>query len=400
VDNGIVHTVNALLSSSNETVPDLLAKDDRVKIFSEALTLTGLADYMSNHIKDETWNYYDEKYEPLHGKVIYSGAQNDWCDIPEERKYKFTVFACSDSVLSHQDGITDIQGLYTYAKGIYGGPEYSENLDFTDPQNPLLRLVGYHCLPFAQSYDRYTTICTIKYNETKAFVNPTEWYATMDTLTTLKVTRMKSPGEIRQYGGVEDELYLNRSDNNRSTVHWPGVHVNRPSNEYVQSGRNGAYFLIDGLVDYSEETKQEIFNTRIRFDLIDCFPEMLSNDLRNYDMAHDGTPSDKPNAPARNFILPNGYLDGVKTNEDGYFAIDLPLQPGKVIIDEVKVVCSFSLEDATYAYNKVSKKWELTDADFFGEVAKQNLAAGSSYYYALEVAAVAYTSSPDLEQPK
>lgn len=319
VDNGIVHTVNALLSSSNETVPDLLAKDDRVKIFSEALTLTGLADYMSNHIKDETWNYYDEKYEPLHGKVIYSGAQNDWCDIPEERKYKFTVFACSDSVLSHQYGITDIQGLYTYAKGIYGGPEYSENLDFTDPQNPLRRLVGYHCLPFAQSYDRYTTICSIKYNETKAFVNPTEWYATMDTLTTLKVTRMKSPGEIRQYGGVEDELYLNRSDNNRSTVHWPGVHVNRPSNEYVQSGRNGAYFLIDGLVDYSEETKQEIFNTRIRFDLIDCFPEMLSNDLRNYDMAHDGTASDNRNAPARNFILPNGYLDGVKTNEDGYF---------------------------------------------------------------------------------
>ena len=42
----------------------------------------------------------------------------------------------------------------------------------------------------------------------------------------------------------------------------------------------------------------------------------------------------------------------------------------------------------------------MTNADFFGEVAKQNLAAGSSYYYALEVAAVAYTSSPDLEQPK
>ena len=90
----------------------------------------------------------------------------------------------------------------------------------------------------------------------------------------------------------------------------------------------------------------------------------------------------------------------LKTDEDGYFTIDLPLQPGKVIIDEVKVVCSFSLEDATYAYNNVSKKWELTDADFFGEVAKQNLAAGKSYYYALEVAAVAYTSSPDFEQPK
>jgi hypothetical protein len=112
------------------------------------------------------------------------------------------------------------------------------------------------------------------------------------------------------------------------------------------------------------------------------------------------------NIPVEGAIL---YVDGqpqskdgesVKTDDEGYFSIDLPLQPGKVIIDEVKVVCSFSLEDATYAYNNVSKKWELTDADFFGEVAKQNLAAGSSYYYPLEVAAVAYTSNPDLDQPK
>ena len=89
----------------------------------------------------------------------------------------------------------------------------------------------------------------------------------------------------------------------------------------------------------------------------------------------------------------------LKTDESGFFTIDLPLQAGKVTIDEVKVVCSFSLVGETYAYNKVSKKWERTDADFYGEVTKQNLAAGNSYYYAIEAAAVAYTSNPDLTQP-
>ena len=321
VDNGIVHTINAVLSSSNKTVADLMAQDERVKLFSEALTLTGLAEYIANHIKDETWDPDKEEYEPYHGKRIYSGAQWNYCYVPETRDYKFTVFACPDEVLATQYGITDVQGLYNYAKGIYGGPDYSATLDFTDPQNPLHRLISYHCLPFAQSYDHYTSLCSIKTNDTKAYVNPVEWYSTMDTLTTIKITRMKSAAEMRVYGGVEDEMYLNRSDNSRSNVHWPGVHVNRPDSEsgYDQNARNGTYFLIDGLVDYSEETKNEIFNTRIRFDIIDCFPEMLSNNLRNYDETHTTTSSEDPASPARNYILPNGYLDGVKVNTDGFF---------------------------------------------------------------------------------
>ena len=90
----------------------------------------------------------------------------------------------------------------------------------------------------------------------------------------------------------------------------------------------------------------------------------------------------------------------LKTDEAGFFSIALPLQPGKVTIDEVKVQCSFSLEASTYGYNDSSNRWEMTDADFFGEVAKQNLAAGNAYYYDIMVAAVAYTSNPNLKQPQ
>lgn len=319
VENGIVHPIDAVLSSSNLAVPDLVAQNEKIKLFSEALTITGLANYMATKFEDETWNYDAEEYEAYHGKVIYSGAQDDWCDIPEKRKFKFTIFACPDEILERDYGITDIESMYNYARGIYGGPAYSADLDFTDITNPLRRLVAYHCLPFAQSYDHYTTICTIRTNQPKAYVNPTEWYSTMDTLTTMKITRLKSVREIATYGGIDGDIYLNRSDNNRSLVHNPGVHVNRPSGEYVQEARNGVYFLVDGLIDYGEETKTDIFNTRIRFDILDCFPEMISNDLRNYDETHDATSSKLPEAPARNYILPNGYLEGVKVNSDGIF---------------------------------------------------------------------------------
>ena len=319
VENGIVHPVDAVLSSSNLAIPDLIAQNDKVKLFSEALTITGLANYMASKFEDESWNYDAEEYEAYHGKEIYSGAQWDWCDIPEKRRFKFTIFACPDEILERDYGITDLESFYNYARNIYGGPAYSADMDFTDITNPLHRLVAYQCLPFAQSYDHYTTICSIVTNATKVYVNPTEWYSTMDTLTTMKVTRLTSAREIAAYGGISGDMYLNRSDNNRSQVHNPGVHVNRPSGEYVQEARNGIYFLTDGLIDYGEDTKTDIFNTRIRFDIMDCFPEMISNDLRNYDETHNGISSRLPEAPARNYILPNGYLDGVKVNTDGVF---------------------------------------------------------------------------------
>lgn len=90
----------------------------------------------------------------------------------------------------------------------------------------------------------------------------------------------------------------------------------------------------------------------------------------------------------------------LKTDMAGFFTIDLPLQPGKTVIDEVKVQASFSLELATYAKNTKTNTNVRTDADFFGEVVNQNLVAGKTYYCDLLAKAVAYTSNADLEQPK
>ncbi|MBQ0019161.1 MAG: fasciclin domain-containing protein [Bacteroidales bacterium] len=315
VENGIVHTVNKVLSSSNQTLPDLMLENPDIKIINEALSKTGIANKMANKIKDDTWDCKDAKWEIYNGKKIYSGAQWDYSTVPDTRNFKFTVFACPDSILRDKYGITDIPSLYAYAQSIYGGEDYNENDEdqLKDPSNPLYRLVAYQCLPFSTTYEKFTRITSTE----TTVLNPCEWYASFDSLQTIKIERLT----VSRYITGDDkrnDLYINRGDMVRCKD--KGIHVDRTLNDpnLLQEALNGFYYTVDGLLAYSEEVKQGVFNTRIRFDMIDMFPEFMSNNLRN-ETPWDLTSCESPDAPARNYILPNGYLENVKVNSDGIF---------------------------------------------------------------------------------
>lgn len=325
VANGMVHTVNRVLESSTQTIPDLLAENPNLSLFSEALQATGIGAIMATKIKDENWDYYDPKNDKWHergAKMIYSGAQNDWADIPMTRNFKFTIFACPDSILAEKYGITNLETFYNYARDVYdpSAPDFDpNNLDaLKDLNNPLRRLIGYNTLPLSTTYEKFTPITSWRTNVTDACINPHEWFTTMDSLATIKILRLMSTKDIRENGGVRNDLYLNRGDMIRCFDQ--GVHVNRPSknDEYINEAINGMYFTTDGLVDFGENTKQNVFNTRIRFDMMCLFPEFYNNNLRN-ETPWNTVSCESPKAPAKNWILPNGYLDGVKVNEDGIF---------------------------------------------------------------------------------
>ncbi len=318
VENGFVHTVNAVISSSNQTVFDLLKENESLSLFTLAMEATGLGKYIQEHIKDASWD--PDLYED---KSIYSGNQWDYCHVPETKNYGFTVFACPDSILEADYGITDLQTFYNYAQSIYGGDE----LDVNDPSNeealtdwrsPLRRLIGYNILKAKGMYDDLTSITTIETN----LVNPTEWYYTMDSLTTIKLEKLM----VSRYVGygkhdVRNHLYLNRGDMSRG-CYTPGIHVESEVEDgYVNEGLNGVYYITDGLADYGETTKQDIFNTRMRMDFYYMFPECMSNNFRD---GRTNTPGSQSNNPDKstaspNYLLPNGYLDNVKVNDDGYF---------------------------------------------------------------------------------
>ena len=70
VENGIVHTVDMVLSSSNQTLADLMLENPDINLINEALSATGIASYMANKIKDATWDCRDEKWRPYNGKKV------------------------------------------------------------------------------------------------------------------------------------------------------------------------------------------------------------------------------------------------------------------------------------------------------------------------------------------
>ena len=317
VENGIVQPVDAVLSVSNQTLPDLMVENPNISLFNQAMEATGIALIMRSKVKDGTWN--PDKYQD---RSIYTGAQWDYCHIPENKKYGFTAFACPDKVLRDKYQITDLETFYNYARGIYGGDEWAtveaNPKKMTELNNPLRRLIAYNCLNRLGMYDMLTTICTIATD----LVNPTEWYSTMDSLTTIKVERLT----VKNFIGfgendVKDDLYLNRGDGNRND-HTPGIHVDRNAEgDFEQTALNGVYYTTDGLADYGTETKDNIFNTRIRMDMYTFFPEVMSNSIRDGRTTNRMSDSNIPDpaVTSPNYWFPNGYLDNVKINEDGVF---------------------------------------------------------------------------------
>ncbi len=318
VENGIVHRINSVLTSSNQTVADLMQENPSISLFSDAMEATGITEYIQSKIKDSNWD--PDLYED---RSVYSGAQWDYCHIPESKNYGFTVFVCPDDVLQSKYSINSLQDFYDYAQSIYGG----ESLDVTDEANaekltaidsPLRRLIAYNILKCKGMYSDLTSICTIE----TTLVNPTEWYATCDTLTTIKVERLTVSRYIG-YGDndVRNNLYLNRGDMSRG-CYTPGVRVYSDIDEgYENEGLNGVYYYTDGLADYGETTKQDIFNTRMRMDLYYMFPELMTNSIRdgrtnNY-IANSNNPDKTVTSP--NYWFPNGYLDNVTVNDDGIF---------------------------------------------------------------------------------
>lgn len=332
VENGIVHSVTRVLNSSNLTLIDIMALNPDIKLFTTALEVTGLGDHIRTHIKDVSW---DEDYKKYEDKHIYTGGQTDYCYVPEEKKYGFTAFACPDEVLQKKYGINNLQDLYNYACEKYNTPEMQRfgdtrdwsGLDVTDPANaellkdvncPLRRLIGYNCLDRLGVYDMLTTICTIE----RTVINPTEWYSTLDTLSTLKCERLTVSRFIgKGENDARNDLYLNRGDMMRNCF-IPGVHVERNvKGGYENYAINGYYYTTDGLIDYGKQTQQDIFNTRIRMDLYSFFPEMANNSIRDGRTTNKIADSDNPdkNITSPNYWFPPRYLDNVKVNADGTF---------------------------------------------------------------------------------
>lgn len=269
VENGVVHTIDRVLSTSNDLLPDMLSKDTTISLFYSAIEKTGFADQLRKYI-DPTYSVSDDSAEI--GIRYHTGNENETAYYPKVRKYKYTGFIEPNSVFEEHN-ITNLTELTAYAKQIYDDtyPEDAGKYDteFRNPKNPLNRFVAYHFLDRLGNYNELTVSGDIKLRLNDALLaDATDYYETMCPHTLI---RCSSPSE---------GLFINRLGIGGNFT-FKGVKVYAPSQTAVdQSAVNGVYHYIDDILCYTVQTRDEVFNTRFRLDATTLSPDFMSSGAR------------------------------------------------------------------------------------------------------------------------
>lgn len=333
VENGIVHVIGKVMSSSSETVPALIDEMSFLTIFSQALQLAGLDQAMSGD-KDLSYSYGGKTYDKIDvwGKAPY----------PKYRMYGYTAFCESDEVF-RTAGINNVEDLYKKCKVWY--PNATDE-DFKSENNALHKFMAYHLLNRKLTYARL--VCynmynyykgNLLYNSEENFTRSQdryEYYETMQGPMVKAIRPLSNPIYGRNYKGSLLELnrcvllnyakeLVNRTDPFHSVAGANQIPVNvmvlNPLDVYddpecypgyLQEALNGSILLIDRPLVYDEDVMAgSVLNEQIRCDIIGLFPELTNNDIR-WSACDDYSMENNRSYPA--FFLPPGYCDGLKYN--------------------------------------------------------------------------------------
>ena len=320
VENGIMQPVTEVLESSNRMLPEVMRTNPRISLFYSALVATGLVDSLYK-FRDDSYNAKD------YPRYKYTSHVNkETATAPDEKKYGFTAFVPTDSVLNTLYGITTLEQLYQKACEIYdatypedASSEAHDYANLTDRRNPLNRFVAYHILDRdVKGWNYLTPLNDIGIITT--LMNPVDWYETLLPHTMMKFERLT----VRKFAGTSTvgQRYINRRYDDDYQI--LGSQVERSiEKEYTQDALNGRYFYIDDIVAFSETTRDIVHNTRIRMDFSTIFPELMTNDIRqNGNPKYQDPDFDETAKYGRNFYFPDGFLKNVKCA--GYFIYRRP----------------------------------------------------------------------------
>lgn len=279
VENGVVHTLNKVITPSNMFLPQLIAEDPTISIFNYVLQITGIDKKMESYI-DET---YSVGPDSLDLRLIYNSAGERPADYPAKRKFCFTAFVEPNSVYESK-GITSgkelIEKLVSKQLPVYDQyGRYTYDQNYSDTNNVVYRFVAYHILDRLGNYDDWTATSVIRNNQAVYdHLDPQDFYETMCPFTMMKFQFSR-----------EGELYINRRRVNEGAAAnrkapdpfkaaVRGVRVYQPSEggSRDQNALNGVYHYIDDLLIYDDNTADAL-NTRFRMDATTLSPDFMNN---------------------------------------------------------------------------------------------------------------------------
>lgn len=334
VSNGYVHTVDHVISPSTDAVPDLIASANNLQIFSMLLQRTGWDEKTNGNGVTSDYNF-DQDYEnEEHAEEEALNGVYDHFKVPQRRYLGYTILAETDDVLADWAGvsISEYNGgtipsevLDDIYNKIVEKVEPQYNVDGqgtavanvstnpTDVASAINRFVAYHIMKgkinnFVRHFNEYgyaygdiTNPQSVTYT-----VDVWDYYITMGgPLKTDNGSDPKGIVKVLQRPTDGHPIYVNRVAEYRTDANYEqksvkneGIKLNMSNGSYKNSGQNGYYYTLDGVLLYDNSTRNYLSQERLRVDLTTLLPEMISNTLRgtNY------------------YYLPTGYFDNI-TNE-------------------------------------------------------------------------------------
>ena len=316
VENGVVHTVNAVLNPSTNTLPTQIEEHSYFRIMAEAIEVTGYADKMQGY-KDESYMDGD--------KTASNIGANGQVPYPANRYYGFCAFLEPDSVF-HENGIFNVNDLRERCKEWY--PKADASAPLTSPENPLNQFVGYHLMDRKVPYSRlvmYKLILSCGYSSEKDFYDYSdrkEYYETMAG----RLLNVTMPRSLVNDAERRNSIYLNFYDESDSPVE-DIINVKVYSGDEFRSldtlyagfssdALNGVIHPIDKILIYDEDVMAgRVLNTIVRIDFASMLPELTNNNIRWNHFGHTNQGE---------IFIPHTYCKNLKVNtsETRHYILD------------------------------------------------------------------------------
>jgi hypothetical protein len=289
--NGVIHSMCNVVAPSGDSMAALLKKmiDSNTGgfvVMSKLIEACGLLDTL-DRVKDDV---YEKKYlEEKIPHVVYAKEEGGrYFNSPEHRYFGFTVFAETDEFWAQAIGkaISEISvdDIYQYLdeNGIY--PEAKRDKDYKSEDNLLNQFVTYHMLPM-----RLKTDCLVNHWNERGYTPNTHTpsVAIFEFYTTMGKRRLLKTFESKESNGV----YLNRFPNLNNGRHGDyhenscdpnniGIKIGEPNLQGDFNVRNGIIYPIDELLYYSDNTRNQMMRSRIRWNVTAMWPEFMNNSIR------------------------------------------------------------------------------------------------------------------------
>lgn len=297
VENGVVHTLNAVLSTSADLAPTVLAQDSSISLFYQALVLTHMTDSISR-FKDQSYDdarsatFLQDSTDWTNDALVFSTASEyDNVAYMKHRYYKYTIFTPRNEVFEEKYNVHNLDELIEFAKSLYD-PVYPDDASVSDPtdrRNSLNRFVSYHMLDRQATYYQLTCVdgpnSTLAQNFLRNKWDIADWYETMMPHSIIKCSFPS---------GSASGLYINRrgvqarADGRgykiRGALVIPASQV-----DVDQTFLNGVYHYIDDVLSFGlnpsdnmNNVQETVFNERLRIDCSTLSPDFMTSGARGH----------------------------------------------------------------------------------------------------------------------